>query len=34
MRRKLLAELAGPASATQLAAQAQSLTYWRSDALG
>ena len=34
MRRKLLAELAGPASAAQLAAEAQSLLFWQSDALG
>jgi hypothetical protein len=34
MRRKLLEELAGPASAAQLAAEAQSLSYWQSDALG
>lgn len=34
MRNKLLAELAGPASAAQLAAEALSLRYWKSDALG
>lgn len=34
MRTKLLADLRGPLSVQQLAAEAQSLRYWRSNALG